>query len=235
MIEPAWRLQRLIFLVALAVVVVFAIWLAVTGSLQAAARTTYNVTHHCVGVVATSNNCFTLDQDYESLNHLTLVNMGLAVAMPPLLGLVLGAPLVAREIEQGTNRLAWTQSITRTRWLLVKLSVGALFCCAVVGAIAPLLQWWTGAVHRGARIQPGNFDISGFVDVAYVLFAFMLGAALGALVRRTGWAFALGIPVYGLVRLVVRNDIRPTLISPPKVNVNPNGAFSTNAWVLHSG
>jgi hypothetical protein len=155
--------------------------------------------------------------------------------MPPLLGLVLGAPLVAREIEQGTNRLAWTQSITRTRWLLVKLFVGALSCCALVGAMAPLLEWWTGAVQRGARIQPTSFDLSGFVDVAYVLFAFMLGAALGALIRRTGWALAVGIPVYGLVRLVVRNDIRPTLISPSTVNVNPNGAFSTNAWVLHSG
>jgi hypothetical protein len=99
---------------------------------------------------------------------------------------VLGAPLVAREIEQGTNRLAWTQSITRTRWLLVKLFVGALSCCALVGAMAPLLEWWTGAVQRGARIQPTSFDLSGFVDVAYVLFAFMLGAALGALIRRTG-------------------------------------------------
>ena len=153
MIEPAWRLQRLVFLVALVVVVAFAIWLAVTGSLQAAAWTTYNVTHHCVDVVATRNNCFALGQNYQNLNRLARVNLGLTVAMPALLGLVLGAPLVAREIEQGTNRLAWTQSITRTRWLLVKLGVGALACCVVVGATTPLLEWWTGAIHRGARIS----------------------------------------------------------------------------------
>ena len=234
MIEPAWRLQRLVFVVAVAVVVVFAIWLVVTGSIQETAYGIY-VNHHCLNSPDTSQSCVTLADNYYNTNHFTRVYIGLAVAMPPLLGLVLGAPLVAREIEQGTNRLAWTQSITRTRWLLVKLSVGALSCCALVGAMAPLLEWWTGAVQRGARIQPGSFDISGFVDVAYVFFVFMLGAALGALIRRTGWAFALGIPVYALVRLVVRNDVRPTLVSPWAVNVSPTGAFSTNAWVLQSG
>ena len=243
MIEPAWRLQRLVFLVAIVVVVAFAIWLAVTGSLQAAAWTTYNVTHHCVDVVATRNNCFALGQTYSTLNNFALVNLGLAVAMPALLGLVLGAPLVAREIEQGTNRLAWTQSITRTRWLLVKLGVGALACCAIVGAMAPLLEWWTGVIHRGARILPSLFDISGFVDVAYVLFAFMLGAVLGALIRRTGWAFAVGIPLYALARFVVRDFARPSLVShsiavSPAVSPAAGGISSpipANAWILHSG
>ena len=230
MIEPAWRLQRLVFLVALAVVVAFATWLAVTGSLQAAAWTSYNVTHHCVDVVATSNNCFALGQNYENLDRLARVNLGLAVAMPGLLGLVLGAPLVAREIEQGTNRLAWTQSITRTRWLLVKLVVGALACCVVVGATTPLLEWWTGAIHRGARVVPSLFDISGFVAVSYVLFAFMLGAALGALIRRTGWAFAVGIPLYALARLGVQNFARPALVSPSTA-----AGFPANAWILQSG
>jgi ABC-type transport system involved in multi-copper enzyme maturation permease subunit len=230
MIEPAWHLQRLVFLVALVVVVAFAIWLAVTGSLQAAAWTTYNVTHHCVDVVATRNNCFALGQNYENLDRLARVNLGLAVAMPGLLGLVLGAPLVAREIEQGTNRLAWTQSITRTRWLLVKLCVGALACCVVVGATTPLLEWWTGAIHRGARVVPSLFDISGFVAVSYVLFAFMLGAALGALIRRTGWAFAVGIPLYALARLGVQNFARPALVSPSTA-----AGFPANAWILQSG
>jgi ABC-type transport system involved in multi-copper enzyme maturation permease subunit len=230
MIEPAWRLQRLVFLVALAVVVAFATWLAVTGSLQAAAWTSYNVTHHCVDVVATRNNCFALGQNYQNLNRLARVNLGLAVAMPGLLGLVLGAPLVAREIEQGTNRLAWTQSITRTRWLLVKLGVGALACCVVVGATTPLLEWWTGAIHRGARVVPSLFDISGFVAVSYVLFAFMLGAALGALIRRTGWAFAVGIPLYALARLGVQNFARPALVSPSTA-----AGFPANAWILQSG
>ena len=230
MIEPAWHLQRLVFLVALVVVVAFAIWLAVTGSLQAAAWTTYNVTHHCVDVIATRNNCFALGQNYQNLDRLARVNLGLTVAMPALLGLVFGAPLVAREIEQGTNRLAWTQSITRTRWLVVKLGVGALACCVVVGATTPLLEWWTGAIHRGARIVPSLFDVSGFVAVSYVLFAFMLGAALGALIRRTGWAFAVGVPLYALARLGVQNFARPALVSPSTA-----AGFPANAWVLQSG
>ena len=48
------------------------------------------------------------------------------VALPALVGAFWGAPLVARELESGTYRLAWAQSVTRTRWLAVKLAVAGL-------------------------------------------------------------------------------------------------------------
>jgi hypothetical protein len=41
----------------------------------------------------------------------------LLLAVPALIGMFWGAPLVAREFETGTYRLAWTQGVTRTRWL----------------------------------------------------------------------------------------------------------------------
>ena len=41
-------------------------------------------------------------------------------ALPPLLGVFVGAPLLARELESGTFRLIWTQSVTRLRWPLTK-------------------------------------------------------------------------------------------------------------------
>jgi hypothetical protein len=231
-IWAAWRSQRLLILVSFVVVGFFAIWLFVTGSAQEAAYAVY-LNHHCL--TRPSQNCTVLYNNYYNANRLTGVYIGILIAIPPILGFVLGAPLVAREFEQATNRLAWTQSITRTRWLLVKLGLGALACVVVVGAMVPLLAWWTGAVQRSDRILPGNFDFSGFVAVAYVLFAFMLGAALGALIRRTGWAFAVGIPLYALVRLIVRADIRPILIPPSTVSVDPSEAFTTSAWILNAG
>src|SRR5262249_24464833 len=39
-------------------------------------------------------------------------------SLPLLLGAFIGAPLVSRELEQGTYLLAWTQGVPRRRWLL---------------------------------------------------------------------------------------------------------------------
>ena len=48
---------------------------------------------------------------------------GLAVmyVVPALIGVFWGAPLIAREFEAGTHRLVWNQSVTRTRWLALKI------------------------------------------------------------------------------------------------------------------
>src|ERR687884_617852 len=57
----------------------------------------------------------------------------LALLAPGLIGLLFAAPLV-HQLEQGTHRLDWTQSITRGRWIAGKLGLAAL--AAVAGAAA---------------------------------------------------------------------------------------------------
>src|ERR1700745_2821550 len=49
----------------------------------------------------------------------------LLLVVPLIIGMFWGAPLISREFEAGTFRLAWTQGVTRTRWLAGKLGVGA--------------------------------------------------------------------------------------------------------------
>jgi hypothetical protein len=78
-------------------------------------------------------------------------------ALPGVLGLALGAPLVAAETERGTNRVAWTQSMTRDRWLAGKLVIGALVSCGLVALLTPLLDWWIGATRSGPDIAPRHF------------------------------------------------------------------------------
>ena len=73
--------------------------------------------------------------------------------------------------------------------------------------------------------------------VGYAAFAFALGAALGAIVRRAGWAFAVGVPVFAACRLVVEDWIRPHLVAPATyANLTgvPSQAVWTG-WVLNSG
>jgi hypothetical protein len=47
----------------------------------------------------------------------------LLLAVPGLIGVFAGAPVIARELETGTFRFAWTQGCGRRRWALSRLAL----------------------------------------------------------------------------------------------------------------
>ena len=128
-----------------------------------------------------------------------------------------GAPLVARELETGTFRLAWTQSVSRLRWLLVKLGLVGLASAARRRAVEP-----DGDVvvqpHRQGEPRTGSapaaFGVHGFVPAGYALFAFALGATTGLLFRRTLPAMAVTLVGFVAARFVVADWVRPHFMSP---------------------
>jgi len=124
MIWATWRMERSLYLVSLAVLVVVAVALVLAGAHQDAAWTVFS-NLHC-SQPGSSSGCWSAAESYYSASRFSSTGVVVGLLVPGLLGLVFGAPIVAREIDQSTNRLAWTQSITRTRWLVSKLSVGAL-------------------------------------------------------------------------------------------------------------
>ncbi|MEU8252151.1 hypothetical protein [Nonomuraea sp. NPDC048916] len=111
---------------------------------------------------------------------------------PALVGAFWGAPLLAREYERGTHRLAWTQSVSVRRWLMVKLAVlGALVTVAGL-ALAVMVSLWRPVFLRQDLFgNIGIFNMVGVAPAAWWLYAFMLGTAAGALLRRTLPAMAL--------------------------------------------
>jgi hypothetical protein len=238
----AWRSQRLQLLVCVGVVALVAIGLAITGADYRSALIASN--HACR--LASSPACSLADLHLASAGHWSASGPYVLAILPAALGLVLGTPIVAREIEQGTNRLAWTQSIGRTRWLAIKLCVAGLVVAAALAALDPLLAWWHVAEARGPEILPGSFSITGFVDVGYALFAFMLGAALGSLIRRTGWAMTAGVPLFVIFRTFAI-DLLPHLApvvttragGPTEVSGSANSlAYTLNfngGWTINSG
>ncbi len=231
MIWATWRTHRSVFISSIVVAVALAIWLAITGAMEANSWAVFTG-HHCsIDFPGSSLVCM---NSLSGVGNFSSANAALCGALPALLGLVLGVPLVASEIQQRTNRLAWTQSITRTRWLLVKIGVGALFTVVIVGALTPLAWWWTEAAQR-SHIQPATFDVSGIVEVAYALFAFMLGVALGTLIRRSGWAFAACVPIFALVRAGVRLYVRSGLVSPATASVSASASVGNTDWHLTAG
>jgi ABC-2 family transporter protein len=143
--------------------------------------------------------------------------------VPALLGAFWGAPLVARELEGGTQRLVWTQSVTRGRWLATRLGLALLAAAVAMGVLALAVTWWAAPLDgaqsetRGAlpaRLTPVAFGMRGMVPVAYGVFAVALGVAVGAVLRRSLAAMAITLAVYVFVQIAVPVWVRPHLIPP---------------------
>ena len=157
-----------------------------------------------------------LSHDHFLQNTFDLV----AMAVPALLGLFWGAPLVARELETGTYRLAWTQSVSRSRWVITKLAIGGLATALAAGALTLTITWWYRAIDKVSTNQYAVFERRDVVPVAYALFAFAVGALIGALVRRTVPAMATTLAVYVFARIATTVWIRPHLLSPKHMTMS---------------
>ena len=138
----------------------------------------------------------------------------LVVVLPGLLGVFWGAPLVADELESGSFRLAWTQDVSRLRWLTLRLAVSGLASMAVAGLTSWLVTWWAGPLDRAGLDRFGSFDSRDIVAIGYAAFAVALGVLLGIALRRTVPAMAATLVVFTASRLAFRLLARPQLLPP---------------------
>ena len=148
----------------------------------------------------------------------------LVLVAPGLIGMFWGAPLVAREFEDGTFRLAWTQSVTRIRWMAVKLGVVGLASMAAAGLLSLIVTWWSGPLDHSAMNQFATFDQRGIAPVGYAAFAFTLGVLAGTLIRRTLPAMFVTLAVFVAVRLTEFSWLRPRLLHPVLLSLALNPA-----------
>jgi hypothetical protein len=162
---------------------------------------------------------------------LWLLSLGIILLAPAVIGLFWGAPLIARELETGTAALAWNQSVTRTRWLAVKLAIVGLTAMAVTEALCLMQTWWavpiSQAVADGAsvgvaqsRFSQLNFATHGITPLGYAAFAFALGVTAGALIRRTVPAMAVTLAIFAALQIAMPLWVRPNL-APPDRTVLP--------------
>lgn len=140
----------------------------------------------------------------------------LVLLVPALIGTFWGAPLIARELETGTHRLAWNQSVTRTRWLAVKLAVVGLAAVALTGALSLLLTWAASPYDKvlGGRFSSLVFPTRNIVPLGYAAFAIVAGIAVGLLVRRSIPAMAITLAAFAALQIVVPTVVRPHLQKP---------------------
>jgi len=138
----------------------------------------------------------------------------LVVVVPGITGIFWGAPLVARELEAGTHRLIWTQSVTRTRWLGVKIGIIGLVSMIVAGALSLLVTWWASPLDEAKARVFSTFDQRDIVPIGYAAFALALGVTAGVLIRRAVPAMAVTLVVFIATLLAVAHWVRPHLIAP---------------------
>jgi hypothetical protein len=145
------------------------------------------------------------------------------LVLPALIGLFWGAPLITRELEAGTHRLVWNQSITRTRWLAVKLGLTGVAALTAAGVGSLAVTWWSSPIDKSAvdfpRMAPLVFDARGIVPIGYAAFAFALGVTVGILVRRTLPAMAITLAVFVAVQIAMPLVVRPHLIAPARSTI----------------
>jgi hypothetical protein len=149
-------------------------------------------------------------------------------AVPLLPGLFWGAPMVASELEAGTHQFAWTQSITRRRWLAVRAAWLLLAAVVLSGIVSAVVTWWSGpdnALNADAFLT-NHFDTTGIVPAGYALFAMALGICAGALLRRTVPALAVTLAGFTGLRALTALWLRPHYLSPVTVYYKLTAPFS---------
>ncbi|WEV28964.1 ABC transporter permease [Streptomyces sp. 71268] len=109
--------------------------------------------------------------------------------VPILLGVFLGAPLIAGDLENGTAKLVASQSLSRTRWLATKLASAGLVVVVSTGGLSAVFGWWWNPVRSEGTVMEWTsgaaFNTTGPVPVALTLFSVFGGVAIGVVLRRT--------------------------------------------------
>ncbi len=206
MIWLTWRQFRMSALAGAVLVAVALAYLVYLGTDIRDAYDAYRARCAAGGDCATA-----MRQFHSDYSNLLLYLAGLLGLVPVLVGVFWGAPLVARELETGTHRLVWNQSVGRRRWLTVKVLVVAVTAMAVAGALSLALTWAAGPVDRigGDRFELVPFGARNLAPVGYAAFAVVLGAVAGMLLRRTLAAMAVTLLAVVLVQFAVPNLVRP--------------------------
>ncbi|WP_199439354.1 ABC transporter permease subunit [Umezawaea beigongshangensis] len=221
MIWVSWRRQRAQLITLLGVLLVGAAAVVLLRSNMIGAIESLQLT----GCVAqTGPECADADAaDRFRAAWTNPLHLGQAaiLLLPALIGVFLGAPLFARELEQGTHVLAFTQSVSRTRWMVSKLVVALVPAVVVLIALQHLVSWWLSAAGVLGPRNSGsfhflNFGVEHVSPVAYAVFAFALGTFVGAVSRRTLVAMTAGLGVFTVARFAL-SDLVGHLVPPQRV------------------
>ncbi len=196
---------------------------------------------------ASSIACGELISHFDAIDAF-LANGLILQALPLLLGTFVGAPVLARELETGTFRFAWTQGFGRRRWALAKLVGLAVLLAAAAGAVGALLSWYyqpyfaagntSLSLAQWPRLAPGLFDLGGVTLAAWTLAAFAIGALAGTLIRRVVPAIVASLVAYTGLAVGAGGFLRQHYLAPlvtTRLNVPASAWIISQQWFTKGG
>jgi hypothetical protein len=233
MIWVGWRQQRVETLIAAAMLAVLAA-VAIPTGVHMASVYTHEGLAACAGNTNPAICGISVGTFLMRFNGLNLLFVW-STLVPALAALLLAAPFLL-DLDNGTYRLYWTQSITRRRWIVTKLTFGVATSVAVAGCLIALATWSRAPIdHLNGRMSTNAYDTEGIVPVAYALFVLGVAVAIGALWRRTVPALLVAFAVYVVGRAFMDSWLRQRLLSPVKTTwlANGNGPNLNQALVIN--
>jgi len=213
-----WRQHRIALTGVAVFLAALAVWLWFAGLQLHSAYAAATVCHP-----ARSFKCQSLVDDFNGMNRVLWFGYVLQ-AVPALIGAFAGAPVLARELETGTFRYAWTQGFGRWRWTLAKLVLLAVVVAAAAGALSVLFSWYYQpyfaagnqalSLTEWSPLAGGLFDVRGITFAAWTLAALAIGALAGMLIRRVVPAMAATLVAYTGLALAAGTLLRQHYLTP---------------------
>jgi hypothetical protein len=233
MIWLAWRTHRSALITALVFLGIVATFMVITGLMMRADFTSLGLSacdmEHpslaCGDAMATFSGKYDVLTTWNELFTLT----------PLVAGILVGAPLVARELERKTSLLVWTQGVTRMRWLVGMLLGVFAGTIALFAAFSLLNNWWLHPIIQLDGRFNQIFEVVGIVPIAYAAFALALGIAAGALSGKTLPAILVTIFGYFPLRMAVARGLRPYHFVAPIDATGFSTPVSPADWSLGGG
>jgi hypothetical protein len=203
MVWVTWRQQRATLIAVPAVLAAVAVFLVIFGL---KVHHDYAALVNCpINQGQQSPNCAKLFSNFNSGDWLLANTCSILMQLAPvLIGAFAGAPLLARELETGTFRFAWTQGVGRERQAIARLALLGVTLAVLAWAFGELFSWFFQPflyTEMMNRLTETVFDTGGIVFPAFTLVAFAIGAFLGMLFRRVIPALAATLGVYLAIRL----------------------------------
>ena len=186
----------------------------------------------CVAAGARSGGCLSEIQSFMNKFGFTFNQLLIAlILIPGLIGIIVGAPVLAREFEHGTWRMAWSQTVPRTRWLVTKLALVTGGLVVLGAAMTAVFTWYRSPMDQlTGHLTWAAFDFEGVVLSAYLLCAFAFAVLAGLLIRRSVSAMVAAFIPWLVIRGIVDFGLRPHFLRPltsrlprsASINFGPN-------------
>ena len=242
-----WRQHRTALVGAVALLGVLAVWLWWAGT---RVHRDYAAAVACRPVGSAA--CQDLVTTFNGTWQLMVNPAVLLLVVPALTGAFAGAPVLARELETGTFRFAWTQGFDRWRWALAKLAALAVVLAGAGAAFGALVSWcYQPFSHSNQALALGLYGKGGldgntqFALVfglravafpAWTLAAFAVGVLAGMLIRRVVPAIVTTLAVYTGLAIAAAAFLREHYLTPLVTSADVHGtAWIINQWWTKDG